>query len=201
MAHLSSASRVGAFTPHANQGQARPVQNPHQQEPATKDSSAFSFGRQKRRRGLQSSDRTSTIETGSNTASSFNVPYGQPRLTEISSRMPELNGSTPKTSSNGRQEPESMPPHLAASLDRSQGHRRRPVFGPRSEPGQQLEQTKGSRRSSASDERRASQQGASTSAAEVSDTGDKAEGVLQLGASGARIPLYGRFALFLSFIT
>ncbi len=54
----------------------------------------------------------------------------------------------------------------------------------------------GSRRSSASDERRASQQGASTSAAEVSDTGDKAEGVLQLGASGARIPLYGRFALF-----
>ncbi|KAK9914904.1 hypothetical protein WJX75_002108 [Coccomyxa subellipsoidea] len=42
------------------------------------------------------------------------------------------------------------------------------------------------------EDRRDSQQGASTSAADVSKTGEKAEGVLQIGASGARIPLYGR---------
>jgi hypothetical protein len=35
-------------------------------------------------------------------------------------------------------------------------------------------------------------EGSSSTAAELTEDGDKAEGVLQLGSSGARIPLYGR---------
>lgn len=87
-----------------------------------------------------------------------------------------------------------MPPHLAATLARSKDQQQRPILGPRSASSQRPEPTTDSRRGLL-DDRRNSQQGASTSAADVSETGDKAEGVLQIGASGTRIPLYGRCAL------
>lgn len=191
-ATFSGSSKLRSFKSYADQGRAKSdlsEQSPAPQETGARDGSTFSFGKQKRRRGLQSSDRPSLTDRGSSPASS--APAGPPRLPNSSIRLPESNGSSPASYSNTQQEPVAMPPHLAATFARSKDQQRRPILGPRTASSQRPEPTMDSRRSLL-DDRRDSQQGASTSAADVSETGEKAEGVLQIGASGARIPLYGR---------
>ncbi len=166
--------------------------------PATRPSSAdkiapASFGKQRRRRGLPAIDRTSTQDQSSR---SPNGPLGgSPRRANRSPRQQESKKGSLPLSGNAQQEPMALPSHLSATIGRSPPRQHGSVFGPRVGVSQQREDENGSRPATGADDRRRSQQGASTSAADVSDIGDRAEGILQIGASGAQIPLYGRCAL------
>ncbi|CAL8468371.1 g7911 [Coccomyxa elongata] len=191
-----SASKFRCFSSHGPPERAMPHDSVGSLDaPATRPSGAdkivpASFGKQRRRRGLPAIDRTSTQDQSSRSAGG---PLGgSPRTADRSPRQQESkNGSLP-LSGNTRQEPMAMPSHLSASIGRSPPRQHGSVFGPRVGVSQQKEDENGGRPTSGADDRHRSQQGASTSAADVSDIGDRAEGILQIGASGAQIPLYGR---------
>ena len=155
-----------------------------------------SFGKQRRRRGLPAIDRTSPPNQGSRSGNESQA--GSPNSTDRSLRPQESkNGSLP-LSCNAQQDTVAMLPHLSASIGRSPPRQHGSVFGPRVSVNEQGED--GSKPSSGADDRRRSHQEASPSAADVSDIGDRAEGILRIGASGAQIPLYGRCASLKSIV-
>ena len=153
-------------------------------------------GRQRRRRGLQGMGSSSSPSEGSQPA------------------PPALNGSAAPSAAHSQrrirldQSDEIasvplLPPHLAAGAHSQQDAFQTPHFS--GEPlalhasghaQQQLPSSDWARRHGSvgvSIERMSGTGEASSStAAELTEDGDKAEGVLQIGSDGARIPLYGR---------
>ncbi|BDA43677.1 hypothetical protein COCOBI_04-6910 [Coccomyxa sp. Obi] len=193
---LRTASKFRCFSSHGSPEMAKPHGSVGSLDaPATQPSGAdkilpVSFGKQKRRRGLPAIDRTSSQNKGSRSASG--PLAGSPSSSDRSPRQQESKNGSQPLSGNAQQDHMAMPPHLSARIGRSPPRQHGSVFGPRVAVNQQREDKNGSSPSSGADDRRRSHQEASTSAADVSDIGDRAQGILQIGASGAQIPLYGR---------
>lgn len=193
-----SGSKLRCFSSYGPPETAKPHESVGSLDaPATRPSGAdrtppVSFGKQRRRRGLPVIDRTSSQDQSSRSANGPRA--GSPKSADRSPKQQESNNGSLPSSGNAQQEPLAMPPHLSASIGRSPPRQQGSVFGPRVVVNQQREDKDGSRPSSEADDRRRSHQEASTTAADVSDIGDRAEGILQIGASGAQIPLYGRCA-------
>lgn len=157
--------------------------NELQQNLDTDSSAPVSFGKQNRRRGLQANLRSSAPQERS--------AFSWPAAPNISaSRQPPAADSSQASVKNAQQLPAALPPHLKAGMNPAQSQQTR-IFIPRSPPADQ-ESSPGARDRSSADDSRKYDQRASSNAADVAEIGDRAEGVLQMGASGARIPLYGR---------
>lgn len=171
------------------------------QDSQASDSTGTSYSRTRRRKGLKGTSNTP------NSAESGGLPSnGTPGPQQSRQMRNPANGKSAARPSWDLQE-KTLPPHLAAARNPQLANSRQPgaaAEGPlRALPQRPQIGALPQQRPASADRLSVldSQNGAaapisneitSVAAAEVNATSEKAEGILQLGASGPRIPLYGR---------